>query len=45
MNKWKPGCTFVYLLAVVFVKVADSEMKKNPTACSDDGIVNVYIYF
>ena len=44
MNKLKPGFLFVYLLAVVFVKLADSGRNEDSTAYSDDGIINKHIF-
>ena len=40
MNNLKPGFFFVYLLTVVFVKMADTGKNED----SDDGIINIYIY-
>ena len=43
MNKWMPSFISIFLLAVFFMKVTDSERpNEDPTAYSDDGINNIH---
>ena len=41
METWFYLCLF---LAVVFVKVTESERNEDPTAYRDDAIIYIYIY-
>ena len=44
MNKLTPGFICVYLLAGVFMKVADSGRNGHSTGYSDNGIIKIYIF-